>query len=142
MVKLAVDAVAAANEELQGVAGHPGGAEGVASIVAIFDFNSVFVRVGHGGGSFWRLFVCGKRRGFWVLASFRFSFGDDSFSKSNMAVIGGCSGVDPAVLGLRIRFFLWEKRMVGVEMLQDRPSFADAPHTGWDEEMWRRCSWG
>jgi hypothetical protein len=142
LVKLAVDAVAAANEELQGVAGHPGGAEGVASIVAVFDLDGVFF---WGWAWGWLLlggFVCGKRRGFWVLDSFRFSFGDDSFSKSNMAVIGGCSGVDPAVLGLRIRFFLWEKRMIGVEMLQDRPSFADAPHTGWDEEMWRRCSWG
>ena len=35
-------------DAVEGVAGHPGGAEGVASIVAVFDFNSVFFRVGHG----------------------------------------------------------------------------------------------
>ncbi len=43
------DAVA---DAVEGVAGHPGGAEGVASIVAVFDFDSVFLGVGHGGGSF------------------------------------------------------------------------------------------
>ena len=96
------DAVA---DAVKGVAGHPGGAEGVASIVAVFNFDSVFFGVGHGAAPFGGYFVCGKRRGFWVFASFRFSFGDDLFAKSNMAVIGGCSGVDPAVLGIRICFF-------------------------------------
>ena len=43
------DAVA---DAVEGVAGHPGGAEGVASIVAVFDFYGVFLGVGHGGGSF------------------------------------------------------------------------------------------
>ena len=44
------DAVA---DAVEGVAGHPGGAEGVASIVAVFDFYGVLFGVGHGGGSFW-----------------------------------------------------------------------------------------
>ena len=48
------DAVA---DAVEGVAGHPGGAEGVASIVAVFDFDGVFFRVGHGGGSFGGGFV-------------------------------------------------------------------------------------
>ena len=39
------DAVA---DAVKGVAGHPGGAEGVASIVAVFDFDRVFFGVGHG----------------------------------------------------------------------------------------------
>ena len=43
------DAVA---DAVEGVAGHPGGAEGVASVVAVFDFDGVFLGVGHGGGSF------------------------------------------------------------------------------------------
>ncbi len=43
------DAVA---DAVEGVAGHPGGAEGVASIVAVFDFDGVFLGVGHWGGSF------------------------------------------------------------------------------------------
>ena len=101
-------------DAIKGVAGHPGGAEGVASIVAVFDFDGVFFRVGHGGGSFGGGFVCRNRRGFWVFASFRFSFGDDSFAKSNMAVIGGGSGVDPAVLGIRICFFFsWRNEWWG-----------------------------
>jgi hypothetical protein len=44
------DAVA---DAIKGVASHPGGAEGVASIVAVFYLDGVFFRVGHGGGSFW-----------------------------------------------------------------------------------------
>ena len=40
------DAVA---DAVEGVAGHPGGAEGVASVVAVFDFDGVLVGVGHGG---------------------------------------------------------------------------------------------
>ena len=40
-----LDAVA---DAVEGVAGHPGGAEGVASIVAVFDLDGVFFRVGHG----------------------------------------------------------------------------------------------
>ena len=43
------DAVA---DAVEGVAGHPGGAEGMASVVAVFDFYGVFFEVGHGGGSF------------------------------------------------------------------------------------------
>ena len=39
------DAVA---DAVEGVAGHPGGAEGVASVVAVFDFYGVFVWAGHG----------------------------------------------------------------------------------------------
>ena len=39
------DAVA---DAVKGVAGHPGGAEGLASVVAVFDFDGVFVGVGHG----------------------------------------------------------------------------------------------
>ena len=39
------DAVA---DAVEGVAGHPGGAEGVASIVAVFDFYGVLLGVGHG----------------------------------------------------------------------------------------------
>ncbi len=126
-------------DAVEGVAGHPGGAEGVASIVAVFYLDGVFFGVGHGGGSFGGLLVCGKRRGFWVLASFRFSFDDDSFANRIWGRIRRGSGC----FGDSYLFFLFlGKRVVGVEMLQDRPSFADAPHTGWDEEMWRRCSWG
>jgi len=53
-VELAVDAgdkaedfdvVATAGE---GFAGHPGGAEGVASMVAVFDFDFEFLVLGHG----------------------------------------------------------------------------------------------
>ncbi len=40
------DAVA---DAVEGVASHPGGAEGVASVVAVFDFDGVFLGVGHGG---------------------------------------------------------------------------------------------
>ncbi len=43
------DAVA---DAVEGVAGHPGGAEGVASVVAVFDFDGVLFGVGHGAGSF------------------------------------------------------------------------------------------
>ena len=43
------DAVA---DAVEGIAGHPGGAEGMASVVAVFDFDGVFFEVGHGGGSF------------------------------------------------------------------------------------------
>ncbi len=51
------DAVA---DAVEGVAGHPGGAEGVASVVAVFDFDGVFVGVGHGrlllgGSAMWGL---------------------------------------------------------------------------------------
>ena len=43
------DAVA---DAIKGVAGHPGGAEGVASIVAVFDLDGVFFGVGHGAAPF------------------------------------------------------------------------------------------
>ena len=39
-----VDSIA---DAVEGVAGHPGGAEGVASIVAVFNFDGVFGGVGH-----------------------------------------------------------------------------------------------
>ena len=57
-VELAVDAgdegegANAVADAVKGVAGHPGGAEGVASIVAVFDLDGVFFGVGHGVGSF------------------------------------------------------------------------------------------
>ena len=35
-------------DAVEGVAGHPGGAEGVASIVAVFYLDGVFFGVGHG----------------------------------------------------------------------------------------------
>ena len=54
------DAVA---DAVEGVAGHPGGAEGVASIVAVFDFYGMFFRVGHGGGSFWGVIRLWKAKG-------------------------------------------------------------------------------
>ena len=62
-VELAVDAgdegegANAVADAVEGVAGHPGGAEGVASIVAVFDLDGVFFGVGHGGGSFWGGFL-------------------------------------------------------------------------------------
>ncbi len=54
------DAVA---DAVKGVAGHPGGAEGVASIVAVFDFYGVFFGVGHGSGSFWGVIRLWKAKG-------------------------------------------------------------------------------
>ena len=39
-------------DAVKGVAGHPGGAEGVASIVAVFDLDGVFFGVGHGEAPF------------------------------------------------------------------------------------------
>ena len=62
-VEFAVDAgdegegANAVADAVEGVAGHPGGAEGVASIVAVFDLDGVFFGVGHGGGSFWGDFL-------------------------------------------------------------------------------------
>ena len=38
----------AVSDAVEGVAGHPGGAEGVASVVAVFDFYGVFAGVWHG----------------------------------------------------------------------------------------------
>ena len=64
-VEFAVDAgdegegANAVADAVKGVAGHPGGAEGVASIVAVFDLDGVFLGVGHGAapwGGFLTLF--------------------------------------------------------------------------------------
>ena len=50
-------------DAVEGVAGHPGGAEGVASIVAVFYLDGVFFGVGHGGGSFWGIIRLCKAKG-------------------------------------------------------------------------------